>query len=234
MSHRRRKFSIPAVRKWFRSTTGYYQRKISKWATEKKRSWRETFRVRDSQVAVGGSDRRKLPTGLSYVNPLFWIVQFGTFVFRFLQTRQPGNFLFGIPSVLGLALPVAVNLFYSPGLEEQVSRARTMVNRTVAEEDLELAEFYSRQLTVLLPDSPDVGLARAEILERMERRDEARKLAADVAFQREYLPAAMWLARNLFDDFFETAFPDAATEQSLENVLTWILQRERDNPDACY
>jgi hypothetical protein len=111
---------------------------------------------------------------LSYVNPLFWIVQFGTFVFRFLQTRQAGNFLFGIPSVLGLALPVAVNLFYSPGLEEQVSRARTMVNRTVAEEDLELAEFYSRQLTVLLPDSPDVGLARAEILERMERRDEAR------------------------------------------------------------
>ncbi|MFN6311520.1 MAG: tetratricopeptide repeat protein [Planctomyces sp.] len=234
MSHRRRKFSIPAVRKWFRSTTGYYQRKISKWATEKKRSWRETFRVRDSQVAVGGSDRRKLPTGLSYVNPLFWIVQFGTFVFRFLQTRQAGNFLFGIPSVLGLALPVAVNLFYSPGLEEQVSRARTMVNRTVAEENLELAEFYSRQLSVLLPDSPDVGLARAEILERMERRDEARKLAADVAFQREYLPAAMWLARNLFDDFFETAFPDAATEQSLENVLTWILQRERDNPDACY
>ena len=234
MSRRRRKFSIPAVRKWFSSTTGYYQRRISRWLTDKKRSLRETFRVRDSQVAVGGSDRRKLPTGLSYINPLFWIVQFGTFIFRFLQTREAGNFLFGMPSVLGLALPVAVTVLYSPSVEEQVSRARSMVNRTVSDQSFELAEFYSRQLSVLLPESPDVGLARAEILNRMERREEARKLAADVAFQREYMPAALWLARNLFEDFFATTFPDAATEQSLENVLKWILQRERDNSEACY
>lgn len=234
MSHRRRKFSIPAVRKWIRSTNGYYQRRISKWVTDKKRSLRETFRVRDSQVSVGGSDRRKLPGAVSYINPLFWIVQFGTFVYRFLQTRQAGNFLFGLPSVLGLALPVVVTVMYSPGFEERVSRARSLMNRTVADENFELAEFYSRQLSVLLPESPDVGLARAELLNRMERRDEARKLAADVAFQREYAPAAMWLAANLFEDFFETSFPDADTERSLENVLNWILQRERDNPEACY
>jgi tetratricopeptide (TPR) repeat protein len=234
MKGRRKKFSLPAIKKWFRSNFGYYQRKFTKTSTEWRRSIRETFRLRDSHAAVSSDDRRKLPTALSLLNPVFWLVQFGTFVFRFLQTRQPASFLRGVPAVVGVVLPGVMVAFYSPGQEEQVIRARQMLVRSIAEDDLEVAEFHSRQLQSLLPDSPDVALGRAELLDRLKRTAESRSLAADVAFRKNHLPAALWLAQQLFDDFFDTAFPEPAVERSLEQTLDWILQQDRDNLEAAY
>ena len=69
MKGRRKKFSLPAIKKWFRSNFGYYQRKFTKTSTEWRRSIRETFRLRDSHAAVSSDDRRKLPTALSLLNP---------------------------------------------------------------------------------------------------------------------------------------------------------------------
>ena len=66
MSRRRKKFSIPAVKKWFSATAGYYQRKYAKTWASWRRWTRELLRLRDSNQSLGAEDRRKLPAGLSY------------------------------------------------------------------------------------------------------------------------------------------------------------------------
>ncbi|MFM7168840.1 MAG: tetratricopeptide repeat protein [Planctomycetaceae bacterium] len=234
MSRRRKKFSIPAVKKWFSATAGYYQRKYTKSLTNWRRWFRELLRLKDSQQSAGTDDRRKLPAGLSYINPIFWVLQSGAFVLRFLQTRQFLDFLAGLPALAGVLSPLMLEIWLVPTEQQQVARARASFRVHAQAKDFEQADFFLRQLAALQPGEPDHLLQRSLVQSALGHNEQARKVALSLMQDRGYLPAAEWLAEQHFKVFSDQAIPSEESWTALEQVIDWILARQPDHIKASF
>ena len=234
MSRRRKKFSIPAVKKWFTATTEYYQRKYAKTWANWRRWTRELLRLRDSNQSLAAEDRRKLPAGLSYINPIFWIMQSGAFLFRFLQTRQFLHFLAGLPAVFGVFSPLMLEIWLVPTEQQLVARARSAFRANAQAEDYATADFYLRKLAALQPEEPDHRLQQAAVQSKLGNEQQARSVALRLMRESGYMPAAEWLSERQFADFAAEAIPSDESWKSLEQILEWILNRQPDHIRALY
>lgn len=234
MSRRRKKFSIPAVRKWLSATAGYYQRKYTKSLTNWRRWFRELLRLRDSQQSVGAEDRRKLPAALSYINPIFWVLQSGAFVLRFLQTRQFLDFLAGLPALAGVLSPLMMEIWVVPTEQQQVARARAACRACTQAENYEQADFFLRQLAALQPGEPDHLLQQCLVQSALGHSEKARRVALSLMQDRGYMPGAEWLADQYFKEFAAQAIPSEESWDVLERVLDWILARQPDHIRASF
>jgi|GEM_PF-1394483 len=234
MSRRKKKLSIPALKKWLSATTGYYQRKFEKSWTGWRRWLRELLRIRESNLSLSGRDQRKLPAAVSYLNPIFWAIQSGAFLLRFLQTRQFLHFLTGLPAVLGILSPVLLELWMVPTEQQLLVRARAAFRTTVQAKDYLRAEFFLRQLTVLQPEDPEHVLQKAVLL--AEQGDELRAWQTAGALMNDsgYLPAGEWLAERRFRSFAAGEIPDDDDWDGLDKTLQWILGRQPENARALF
>lgn len=233
---RRKKFSfrIPALRKAFRRWWEPKKRKLEKFSTGFSRSFSALMQVRESSVSLSSEDRRKLPTGLSYINPIFWIVQCSVFFYRYVQTRQAGVAIRAIPAIVGLLLPIALELRLAPGPQELEAATRSRLSAAWGQGELERAEFLTRKLASLVPDDAGVQMNRVRVLDRMGRTEEAERLAAELGNRFEYVPAVEWLSEKQFAAIVRNPVKDEAADKTLEVSLAWILQRQPENGLALF
>jgi len=233
MDRRKKKFRLPALKKAIAKRWDSNKRKLEKFGKGFQRRFSGLMQLKESSVALNSDDRRKLPAGLSYINPIFWFVQSSVFLFRYLQTRQSGAAIRALPAIVGLLFPVVLEIRLAPGIQEQISQTRAMQVQAAIGKDNDRVEYLLRKLELLTPEDLDVKLARAVLLDQFGRVQEAEKLAADLGNQ-GYVPAVEWLSSKQFTAIVKNPEKVEAADRDLETSLLWILARQSENRDALF
>jgi tetratricopeptide (TPR) repeat protein len=162
---------------------------------------------------------------VAFFNPLFWFLQFGGFLLRYLGSRGGLNLLTGIPAICGLVAPVALAVWIAPDRDSRVARAASRQSYYVGRQEYGRADFYSRQLCVLSPDDDAVFLGRAQLLDLMGRRAESQNLLLSLAQERNYKPAMRLLCQRDLQTVLATQTPPEGVAAVLENNLQQLIAR---------
>jgi tetratricopeptide (TPR) repeat protein len=162
---------------------------------------------------------------VAFFNPLFWFLQFGGFLLRYLGSRGGLNLLTGIPAICGLVAPVALAVWIAPDRDSRVARAASRQSYYVGRQEYGRADFYSRQLCVLSPDDDAVFLGRAQLLDLMGRRAESQNLLLSLAQERNYKPAMRLLCQRDLQTVLAAQTPPEGVAAVLENNLQQLIAR---------
>lgn len=222
---RTRAFSLPKLRKTLLLRWAIHKRRLEALSKSFSRITRTIFQPRESEVAVSRDDRRRMPSGLNYINPVFWIVQAFTSVVRYVQSRTYGSIIRGLPAVSGFIFPVALSLWIAPSFDSELQQAYSRLSRAQTAEDLALADFYARKVCAMLPDESAAWMRLAVVRDLQGKSAEAEQLAIDKGVKRGYVPAAEWLADRRFAAVVGNPNPDPQLEQELVEGLKWIIAR---------
>jgi tetratricopeptide (TPR) repeat protein len=187
------------------------------------------FKQREGEVFRSASDRRRMPAGLNYINPIFWLIQFAKFVVRYVQSRNYVTTLRGLPAAAGFITPIVLTLWVAPSFDEELSAARNRLSRAEATDELEVADFYARKVCAMIPDEAAAWMQLAVIRDRQGRSAEAEQLAIEKGVERGYVPAAEWLTDRRFAAVVNQPNPDPALEKELVDGLKWIIARREED-----
>lgn len=222
---RKREFSIREVRRKLLLRLAVHKRRLAAVSKSLGRISRSALKLRDSEVAISREDKRRLPARLSYINPIFWIVQAFRFIVRYVQSRKYGNVIRGLPAVSGFIFPVALSLWLAPSFDSELQQAYSRLSRAQAAEDLALADFFARKVCAMLPDESAAWMRLAVVRDLQGKSAEAEQLAIDKGVKRGYVPAAEWLADRRFAAVVGNPNPDPQLEKELVDGLKWIIDR---------
>ena len=81
---RSRDFSIAKLRRNLLLRWATQRRRFEAFAKSFGRFTHELFKLRESEVSVSRDDRRRMPARLSYINPIFWVVQSVMLMIRYV------------------------------------------------------------------------------------------------------------------------------------------------------
>lgn len=200
------------------------------------KSFRSLKRVSEKTVVDidgGMVERARLSAG-NFVNPVFCMLQSASFFLRLLISRRAMDLLVGMPAVLGLALPFFITAQFAPDRDTLVRRSSSRANYFVERKECEKAEFFCRRWLALAPDDELASLWRAEVLDLLERRDEATAVLVMLANNRRYLPAMLVLCRRDMQEVYSTANPQTDRIAGLELSLQTLLAVHPGNNDAAF
>ncbi|MFM7058111.1 MAG: hypothetical protein ACKO2P_14425, partial [Planctomycetota bacterium] len=217
--------SIPKLRRKLLLRWAVHRRRLEAFGKAFGKVTRSIFHLRESEVVVSRDDRRRMPTRLSYINPIFWILQSAMLVIRYVQSREYGNALRGIPALAGFLFPVTLSLWIAPSFDAELQQANSRLSRAQAAEDLTLADFYARKVCALIPDESAAWMRLAVVRDLQGKPAEAEQLAIDKGVKRGYVPAAEWLADRRFAAVVGNPDPDPQLETELVEGLKWIIER---------
>lgn len=229
---RSRGFSLPKLRRKLLVRWSANKRSIEAFSKSCSRIIRSMFRLRDSEVTLSRDDRRRMPARLSYINPIFWIVQCFTVLVRYVQSRRYSNMFRGLPAFAGFVFPVVLTLWIAPGFDEELQQASSRFSRAQADQNLPVADFYARKICAMLPDESAAWMRLALIRDQQGKSAEAEQLAIEKGVKRDYLPAAEWLADRRFAAVVGNAEPDPQLEKELVDGLKWIIARRAEDVRA--
>ncbi|MGV2336199.1 MAG UNVERIFIED_CONTAM: hypothetical protein LVR18_19540 [Planctomycetaceae bacterium] len=133
---------------------------------------------------------------LALFNPIFWILQFGGFLLRYLSSRGVLNLLTGFPAICGIVSPVLLSVWFAPDRDTRAARATSLQGYHQDRQEYEQAEFFSRQLCRLRPEDDAAFFRRSQLLEAMGRKQESRTLLLVLAQQRNHQPAIRLLCQQ--------------------------------------
>lgn len=169
---------------------------------------------------------------VAFFNPLFWFVQFGGFLLRYLGSRGVSNLLTGMPAVCGLVAPIALAVWIAPDRDAQVARAAGRMGYFQDRREYEEADFFSRQWCALVPGDDDAFFRRAGLLDQMGKKSEAQSLLLSLADQRNHQPALRLLCQQDLVAVIEGSDPREGLESGLENNLQQLVARFPDDPQG--
>lgn len=176
-----------------------------------------------------GRDRIRL---VALFNPVFWFLQFGGFLLRYLGSRGVLNLLTGLPAICGLVAPIALAMWVAPDRAAQVARAAGQMGHFQDRKAYEQADFFSRQWCTLAPGDDDAFFRRAGLLEQMGKKTEAQSLLLALSEQRNYQPALRLLCQQGLVEVIEGNNPREGLESVLENNLRQLVARFPDDPQG--
>lgn len=182
--------------------------------------------VSEVPVSAGGIVARRRPTAANYLNPVFWVLQAFWFIVRYLTSRNLIAGLQGLPALVGLVTPVVAGFWIVRSTDDRIAYADNRMDYYLANDDLERADFYSRQMCFLAHRDPDVLLSRAQLLDRMGRGEEAVAISIQLAREFDHLPAMEWLSEKELQAISQSGVVDEARDAQLVNWLTWIIRKE--------
>lgn len=230
-----------------------------RWLQRARKRWRRSFSEWSESVGRRNSARWKAITGwlfwlrriepgendvvrkfdgrdrirvVALFNPVFWVLQFGGFLLRYLGSRGVLNLLTGLPAVFGLVAPVALAVWIAPDRDARAARAASRQNYHAEREEYAKADFYSRQLCLLSPDDDAVFLSRAQLLDLMGRRAESQNLLLSLAQERNYKPAMRLLCQRDLQTVLSTQTPPEGLAGVLENNLQQLIARFPQDTDG--
>ncbi|MFM7040106.1 MAG: hypothetical protein ACKO2L_20555, partial [Planctomycetaceae bacterium] len=229
---RSRDFSLAKIRRKLLLRWAAQRRSFEALAKTFGRFTHELFRLRESEVSVSRDDRRRMPARLSYINPVFWVVQSFMLMIRYVQSRQYGNMLRGVPAVGGLCFPIVLSLWFAPSFDQELQQTGNRLARAQDAEDLTLADFYARKMCALVPDESAAWMRLAVVRDLQGKPAEAERIAIEKGVQRGYVPAAEWLADRRFAAVVGNSEPDPALEKELVDGLKWIIEKRSEDVRA--
>lgn len=223
--------------RWFLKTRRDLRRSFSDWSDSVRRKnaarwrdfsswlfWLRRIEPTETDVVRTFSGRRHV-RAIALFNPVFWLIQLGGFLLRYLGSRGVLNLLKGIPAILGLLAPVALAVWIAPDTDAQAARASSRMAYFLDRKEFEKADFFSRHLCRLTPFDDLALYRRSELLEQMGRRSEAQALLLALAQQRNYQPAMRLLCRQDLQTVLTTNEPPEGMESVLENNLQQLITR---------
>ncbi len=179
-----------------------------------------------------GIVERKQRRPKNFLNPLFWVKQLAQFSFRYISTRSWIAFVQAVPAMTALLTPLALLTWIAPSQSEVTMRAISRREYFRETGNFESAEFYARQICIALPEDADAVLARAIILEKLDRASEAQALAVHLAETREHVPAMEWLCFKEYEHIRSSEAIDPDRERRLVNWLNILLTRRPQRPQS--
>jgi tetratricopeptide (TPR) repeat protein len=191
-------------------------------------------KLKEEPVITGGSAARKRLKTSNYFNPIFWFLQAFWFVARYLTSRKPVAGLQGFPAFAGIVTPLLAGIWLTPSLQEQAAYARGRMSLHAERSEFDEADFFARQLCFLNPEDPGTLLARAVLLDQMDRESDARSIAVQLGNDQKYLPAIEWLSEKDLKFITDSPTVDEQRDQQLLAGLTWLLQLQPDHLKANY
>ncbi|MGV2336197.1 MAG UNVERIFIED_CONTAM: tetratricopeptide repeat protein [Planctomycetaceae bacterium] len=229
---RSRDFSIAKLRKNLLLRWATQRRRFEAFAKSFGRFTHELFKLRESEVSVSRDDRRRMPARLSYINPVFWVVQSVMLMIRYVQSRQYGNMLRGVPALGGLCFPVVLSLWFAPSFDQELQQTSNRLSRALDADDLTLADFHARKMCALVPDDSSAWMRLAVVRDLQGKPADAERIAIEKGVQRGYVPAAEWLADRRFAAVVGNSEADATLEKELVDGLKWIIERRPEDVRA--
>jgi tetratricopeptide (TPR) repeat protein len=229
---RSRDFSIAKLRKNLLLRWATQRRRFEALAKSFGRFTHALFKLRESEASVSRDDRRRLPARLSYINPVFWVVQSVMLMIRYVQSRQYGNMLRGVPALGGLCFPVVLSLWFAPSFDQELQQTSNRLSRALDADDLKLADFHARKMCALVPDDSSAWMRLAVVRDLQGKPAEAERIAIEKGVQRGYVPAAEWLADRRFAAVVGKLEADATLEKELVDGLKWIIERRPEDVRA--
>jgi len=229
---RKRDFSIRNSRRKLRVRWAVYKRRLAALSKSLSRISRSIFKLHESEVAISREDKRRLPARLSFINPIFWIVQSARFVIRYVQSRKYGNVIRSLPAASGFIFPVALSLWIAPSFDTELQQSYNRLSRAQAAENLTDAEFFARKVCAMLPDESAAWMRLAVVRDLQGKSAEAEQLAIEKGVKRGYVPAAEWLADRRFAAVVGNPNPDPQLEKELVDGLKWIIARRESDVRA--
>ena len=188
--------------------------------------------VKEGRVATGDTAARNPLKASNYLNPVFWIVQSFGWLFRYFASRPPIAGVQGLPALACVLALIFCGTLLTPSLADRVTSARGSMLRHTENSEFEKADFFSRQLCFMAPNDPSLLFARAELLYKMDRKNDALTTMAQLANDRKYLPAMEWLCEKDLEFLKSSPIPDEQRELQLILGLTSILDNQPDNLKA--
>ena len=189
-------------------------------------------KLKEETVTTRGTVVRKRLKTSNYFNPIFWVLQSFWFVARYLTSRAPVAGLQGLPALAGMVAPLLAGIWLTPSVDQKAGYARERMSFYAEHEQFEKADFFARQLCTLTANSPSDLLARAVLLDKMDRTDEAIAIAAQLGNTDKYLPAVEWMTEKELKAISDSGSVDEQRDQQLLTGLRWILQIQPDHLKA--
>lgn len=232
--------------RWFNRTRRHLRRSLSEWFGSVQR--RHTARMRTFNEWLSWL-RRVEPSGnevcrdfgtrgriraISFWNPIFWLTQLGGFVVRYFSSRGAINLFLSVPALCGLIGPIVLTLWVAPDSGALAARSASRMGYHRDRGEYEKAEFFSRRLCALRPEDEDAIFRRAEVLDLMDRDDEARYLLSNLAVERSYQPAWLLICqRDLMTVMNSNPLPEELS-RTLEVNLQQLVARFPQNIEGRY
>jgi tetratricopeptide (TPR) repeat protein len=188
--------------------------------------------VKEGRIATGDTAVRNPLKASNYINPVFWIVQGFGWLFRYFASRPPIAGLQGLPALGCVLALVFCGTLLTPSLADRVTHARGRMMLHAGNSEFEKADFFSRQLCFMEPSDPSLLFDRAELLDKMDRKNDALQTMAQLANERKYLPAMQWLCEKDLEYLKNSAVPDEQREVILMQGLLNILAIDPQNLKA--
>ncbi|MFM7058109.1 MAG: hypothetical protein ACKO2P_14415 [Planctomycetota bacterium] len=162
---------------------------------------------------------------VAFFNPLFWFLQFGGFLLRYLGSRGIFNLLKGTPAICGIVAPVVLAVWIAPDRTAQAARAAGQMAYFQGLGQFEQADFFSRQLCALNPGDDDVFFRRAGLLDQIGRKSDAQTLLLALAQKRNHQPSLRLLCQQDLVEVVQGKSPREGVELVLENNLQELVAR---------
>lgn len=167
-------------------------------------------------------------------NPLFWLVQFGGFIVRYFSSRGVINLFLSTPALCGLVGPVVLAVWIAPDSAALAARSASRMGYYSDRGQFEKAEFFSRILCSLRPEDDVAHFRRAEILEILDRDDEARVLLENLAAARSYQPAWTLICQRDLAAVMSSENPPDELRKNLESNLQQLIRRFPQSNEGRY
>jgi tetratricopeptide (TPR) repeat protein len=223
--------------RWLQKTRKSLRRSFSDWSDSARRRnaarwrsfsswlfWLRRMEPTETDVVRKFGDRGSV-RALALFNPVFWVLQFGGFLLRYLGSRGVLNLLTGLPAICGIVSPVVLSVWIAPDRDARAARAASLQIFHQDRQEYTEAEFFSRQLCQLRPGDDAAFFSRSQLLEAMGRKPESRELLLAMAQQRSYQPAIRLLCQQDLQAVLSTTPPPDGLADVLENNLQQYIAR---------
>ncbi|MFM7040108.1 MAG: hypothetical protein ACKO2L_20565 [Planctomycetaceae bacterium] len=230
--------------RWFQKTRKKLRRSFSDWSDSVRRKnaarwrafsswmfWLRRVEPTETDVVRKFGNRGSI-RAIALFNPIFWVLQSGGFLLRYLSSRGVLNLVTGLPAICGIASPVVLSIWIAPDRDARAGRAASMQGFHQERQEYEQADFFSRQLCQLRPEDDTAFFSRSQLLESMGRKPEAKELLVALAEQRNFQPAMRLLCQRDLQAVLSTTTPPEGLAAVLENNLQTFIARFPQNADG--
>ncbi|MEY2726563.1 MAG: hypothetical protein RLZZ458_2430, partial [Planctomycetota bacterium] len=223
--------------RWFNKTRRNLRRSLSDWFGSVQRrhsarmrsfnewlAWLKRVEPSGNEVCRDFGSRGRI-RALAFWNPVFWLTQFGGFIVRYFSSRGAINLFLSVPALCGLIGPVVLAFWVAPDSSALAARSASRMGYFRDRGEYEKAEFFSRRLCSLRPEDDVAQFRRAEVLELMDRKEEAGYLLSNLAVERSYQPAWILICQRDLETVMNSDPPPEDISKRLEANLQQLIGR---------
>lgn len=166
------------------------------------------------------------------INPFFWMVWSTKFVARWLTTRPYLALAPSVPAVLAFVAMVAM-VIVGARRDDAATQAvyLDLLRTSLSDGDTEAAAVAAQRLLAIDPKNLEHQYQSAMLDDELGKSESARRAIVQLALQKEYGPAALWMLKALV---YEEPERDETGKVQSANVLTKRTTWTKEERELCH